>query len=80
MAEHRLNTSDSEEDDPQLEIGNAWWQGVENQIQQDLQGDRDWWGEVEAAIREDEVIGIPAGKREHEPCRSDDAKRLKKPG
>ena len=54
--------------------------GVENQIEQDLQADRDWWEEIEDAIREDEVIGIPAGKRELEPFRSDDAKRFKKPG
>ena len=86
--EHRLATSDSDEDGTQQELDSAWWQEVECQIEDDLQSDRDWWKVIEDAIREDEVVVIPStgaavdkatGKRELE-LELGHAKRIKRPG
>lgn len=77
---HQLAISDADDGAPQLEPGQDWWQWVEELIQQDDMDDRVWWDEVEAAIKDEEASGVHAGKREHEATRSDDSKRLKKPG
>ena len=45
---HRLSTSDSDDDQSNCEVGNAWWHEVECQVEDDFKADRNWWEEVES--------------------------------
>ena len=86
-----LAASDSDDEQTNLELDDAWWQEVESQIDADVKADRDWWSEVDNAIQADDVsnsllcsasvVEVARDKRELETFRcTGDAKRLKKPG
>lgn len=89
--EHKLAASDSDGDQANLDLGDAWWQEVESPIDADEKADRDWWSEVENAIQADDVSnsilcsasGVEGARdgRERETFRCTGApKRLKTPG